>query len=425
MVWTPWQRRKADLDSGTATLYYTPTMKNIIGYSLGVGTVLGALLTPVRSEELPARPEPVATSAETGSAPSEAPAPSDEAHSPLNTHHSPGTARTTGKVLVLDNENTLTGDIERIDDKYRIKRLIGETWVPASRALRLCASLEEAYAFLQSRANLNDPDERLRLADWCRQHGLTAQALTEAEAAVALRPRDARAKRLAAFLLEMKTRPLATAAPAPEKKLPPIDVTAESLSVFAARVQPILMNACANCHTAGRGGSFQLIRTYQGGLGDRRSLEQNLAVVLSHVNTSQPIVSRLLTKSVSLHGLGMTTAPLRGRQAPAYLTLERWVMDTLANNPQLRANVANEPPATATTAAIASMPPSPARQNGQFGDERAANSAPAVTGTAPVAMPTSTEPAGARPVSGPSSDPVDPDDFNKHFHPERKGGSSN
>ncbi len=381
-------------------------MKTIIGYSLGVGTVLGALLSPVRSAELPARPEPATVSAKDAGAANLQPR--------------------TGRVIVLDNENTLTGDIERIDAQYRIKRLIGETWVPANKVLRLCASLEEAHAFLQSRANLSDPDERLRLADWCRQHGMTTEALVEAEAALALRPRDARAKRLAAFLREMKSRPAVTAAPGAERKLPPIDVTAESLSVFASRVQPILMNACANCHTAGRGGTFQLIRSYGSGLGDRHSLEQNLAVVLSHVNTSQPIVSRLLTKSVSLHGLGMTTAPLRGRQAPAYLTLEHWVMDTLANNPQLRVNASPaEPPATAT--ASATIPPPPVGQAGSWGNDRSATPAPASMPAVPLPTPPALNPAGAgpEPPKATNSDPVDPEDFNRHFHPDRKAGSAN
>jgi hypothetical protein len=407
---------KPDLDSHTASAYYTRTMKNIIGNLLGGGAILAVSFSPVCAAELPARPEPVASSEkETAIA--------GDHHSPLTTHHSP---LTIGKVIVLDNENTLTGDIERVDDEYRIKRLIGETRVPAVKVLRLCASLEEAYAFLQSRANLNDPDERLRLADWCRQHGLTAQALAEAEAAIALRPRDGRAQRLAAYLREMKSRPPVTAAPLPEKKLPPIDVTAESLSVFAARVQPILMNACANCHTAGRGGNFQLIRAYGSGMGDRRSLEQNLAVVLSQVNMREPALSRLLTKSVSLHGLGMTAAPLRGRQAPAYLTLERWVMDTLANNPQIRVNPPTAEPSSTATAS-ATVPPPAVRQASQWGDDRPGTKTPPDKTPAPLVpppLPASAD-TGATPPQAKGSDPVDPEDFNRHFHPDRKGGSSN
>jgi hypothetical protein len=378
-------------------------MKKIIVHSLGVGAVLGALLPAVGAAE---PPEPAAAAAKEAG-------------------FSSNSAPRTGRVLVLDNENTLTGDIERIDDQYRIKRLIGETWVPAAKAIRLCASLEEAYSFLQKRANLSDADERLRLSDWCRQHNLTSQALAEAEAAIALRPGDAHAKRLAQFLRDMKSRPAAVAAAAPPTKLPPIDVTAESLNVFAARVQPILMNACANCHTAGRGGNFQLIRTYHSGLGDRRSLEQNLAAVLLHVNTGQPTLSRVLTKSVSLHGLGMTAAPLKGRQAPAYLTLEHWVMDTLANNPQLRANAAAvAPPATATAAVSVEAPPGHERVT--WGDDHPARAAAVEKEALPLAPPPVMSPTTSLtpPAQSQSNDPVDPGDFNRHFHPERKGGSA-
>ena len=92
-----------------------------------------------------------------------------------------------GKVLVLENDQTLAGDIERAGDLYRVRRLIGETTVPAERVLRLCADMEEAYAFLRSRANLADADEHLRLGEWCRLNGLHDQALAEVKAAVELR----------------------------------------------------------------------------------------------------------------------------------------------------------------------------------------------------------------------------------------------
>src|SRR5262249_61887515 len=53
----------------------------------------------------------------------------------------------TGRVLVLDNERTLEGQIERVGDQYRIRRTIGETWLPANKALCVCGSREEAYQF--------------------------------------------------------------------------------------------------------------------------------------------------------------------------------------------------------------------------------------------------------------------------------------
>ena len=65
-----------------------------------------------------------------------------------------------GRVLVFLSERTLSGDIERVGDHYRVRRLIGETLIPADQVLKLCGSLEEAYQALRGRANLNDPDER-------------------------------------------------------------------------------------------------------------------------------------------------------------------------------------------------------------------------------------------------------------------------
>ena len=39
-------------------------------------------------------------------------------------------AATAGKVLLLQNERALEGDIERVGDQYRIRRTAGEAWVP-------------------------------------------------------------------------------------------------------------------------------------------------------------------------------------------------------------------------------------------------------------------------------------------------------
>src|SRR5262249_24607459 len=94
----------------------------------------------------------------------------------------------TGKLLLFETERTLEGDIERVGDQYRVRRTTGETWVPAQGVLCLCAGPEEGYVFLRDRANLGDPDERMRLAQWCRQRGLRKQALEEVRAAAELRP---------------------------------------------------------------------------------------------------------------------------------------------------------------------------------------------------------------------------------------------
>ena len=73
-----------------------------------------------------------------------------------------GPPRPAGRVLLLQGDRGLEGDIERIGEQYRIRRGTSEVWLPADKALRLCPDWEDAYVFMKSRANLGDPEERLR-----------------------------------------------------------------------------------------------------------------------------------------------------------------------------------------------------------------------------------------------------------------------
>lgn len=311
-----------------------------------------------------------------------------------------------GKVLVLENDQTLAGDIERAGDLYRVRRLIGETTVPADRVLRLCADMEEAYAFLRGRANLTDADERLRLGEWCRLNGLHDQALAEVKAAVELRPDDPGSRRLLAYLQETgaaKSAPAKDRTDGTEAEAPriPVDLTEESLGQFATKVQPILMNACANCHGASHGGAFRLTRSYDSAVLNRKTLQQNLAAVLAEVNPDQPRSSRLLSKAVSVHG-PLDQAPIKNRQSAAYRTLEDWVKATLADNPQLhdRPLVASPPP-------VPAAPPVEVRPVG-FAEQTAppAKSADVPKAFAPPTVKEAPEPA----------DPYSPDAFNRQFH---------
>src|SRR5262245_15412 len=292
----------------------------------------------------------------------------------------PGKAET-GKVLVLDNDRTLEGDIERVGDQYRVRRTVGVTWVPADRVAGLCASKEEALAFLRRRTNLNDPDERLRLARWCHLQGLRDQALIEIKVAVELRPDHAESKRLLQYLEQSiryaeetaKTSPppkkLSTPAHASES--PAIDLNAEAVGLFATRVQPILMNACARCHLAEGAGAFQLQRAYFDGMTNRKAMQQNLAAVLTQLNLRQPDFSPLLVKAVSAHG-PTGEAPLQGRQAEAFRTLENWVRLTVANNPRLTEQSSAPlellpPPKEKTLASNSKSAPTPPRDPPQTG----------------------------------------------------------
>jgi hypothetical protein len=348
---------------------------------------------------------------------------------PLRVARAADAPAATGRVLLLANEHTLEGDIERDGDQYRVRRALGETWVPADQVLCLCASHAEAYAFLCTRANLRDADERLRLARWCLLYGLRAQALAEATAAVELRPHMAEGR----LLLRNLQRSMAAAAdqPAPgskiedrgsriedrgsvagdETELPtswllPMDVSVEALSLFATRVQPILMNTCVACHATGKAGAFRLTRAEADGTLNRRATQHNLVAVLSQVNRERPAASPLLLKAVSVHGEA-SQAPLKSRQTPAFRSLEEWVRLAVASNPQ---------PQQQPEPKLESLPqPAPTLQAPLPGEVISAPSAASIrsAGSAPAALPREATPPSAE--VGPV-DPFDPVIFNRQMH---------
>jgi hypothetical protein len=336
----------------------------------------------------------------------------------------PAPLQTTGKVLVLDNERTLEGDIERLGEQYRVRRAIGELWVQRENVLRLCKDYPEAYAFLRTRANLRDGDEHLRLARWCHQHGLKKEALAEVTEAVRLRPNHPESQRLlrslersAAISRAAKATPLPDELETPQSPPP---VNTESLGVFVTRIQPILMNACANCHASGRGGALKLTRTYENSPANRKTTLQNLTAVLAKVNPEQPLASLLLTKALSVHG-DMAQPAFKGREAPAYRTLEDWVRTTVESSPQLREQ------ASANSAVQRATPPQsqpPVHDLAFMGSvgvtpmpaaKFAADGSPAYPDAKEVGKP-SPAPMSTEPV-----DPFDPLIFNRQMHPQKTG----
>jgi hypothetical protein len=325
---------------------------------------------------------------------------------------------TAGKILILEGDRTLEGDVERVGDQYRVRRAVGETWLPANRVLQLCANNADALEYLRNRTNLHDPDERLRLAQWCVERGMQEQAIVEVKAAAELRPNHALTKHLLERLQQQPPNqpPVAPATHADTQLEPaaPVDLTVEALAQFTTKVQPILMNTCAGCHANGRGGSFKLMRVNDGFALNRKTMQQNLAAVIAQVNAQQPQNSRLLTKAVTLHGEMEKTPPLANRQAPAYRALEEWVRLTVENNPQLLDHV------VALPSAAPPADPKPAATGfaSEHGDAPLRTDGTPKTPAAPLPQTRMTNP-DEKPATPESTDPYDPNEFNRQEHPER------
>jgi hypothetical protein len=326
-----------------------------------------------------------------------------------------------GKVLVLDQDRILEGEIDRVGNRFRIRHTSGETWIPANDAIALVADRPAAYELLKKRTNVNDPDERYRLARWCLTYGLRTQALAEAEAAASLRPKDKDMARLRDDLKQLTTNSMpmpATPAPMPDLTMVEpgeVNVTPESLSLFVSKVQPILMNVCATCHATGHGGSFKLLRTYSNSALGQRATLANVAAVTAFVNRQSPDTSPILVKAITAHG-DATAPPIRDRQFPAYRHLDDWVRmaldQPLQTPPPAAASSRQQPmnPALPMPAETSSQGEMPFQVVSPSKEPMAENSKPPDKPAPPEFAKPKTEP----------SDPFDPLIFNKQAHPEKK-----
>jgi hypothetical protein len=317
-----------------------------------------------------------------------------------------------GRFLVLPNQRTLEGDIERVGDQYRVRRPVGETWVGVDKARRLCATSQDVYVYLRSQLKPDDLDGRVRVADWCRDHDLRAQAIAETECVLKLQKDHPQA----AALLKVLKQPTTTAGtqpvpatPLPEPPpVPNLELTAEVLNHFAIRVQPILMNTCAGCHNEARGTAFRLTRVPDGGVTNRRTLQQNVSAVLSFVSIAQPMNSPFLTKAVTVHwptssDADLSQAPFRNRHAPAYRALEDWVRMVVPTTDTTVDTGVPLPPIEVRTPPITPVK----------------TEMPAPVGPLPVEPPKRVDPPPMTPGTPAGPDVYSPDDFNRRNHPER------
>src|SRR4051812_37939436 len=148
------------------------------------------------------------------------------------------------RVVVLDNENLVEGEVSKVAGGYQIRRAVGDMTLPAGRILAVVADRKKAFAVVAERANPRGADQRPRLARWCAANGLPDEALAEARTAVRMRPGFAAAERYAQTLEAMaKKAPPTDPAVVPAKAetpardtvtdVPAVDYNSESFPLFA------------------------------------------------------------------------------------------------------------------------------------------------------------------------------------------------
>jgi hypothetical protein len=323
--------------------------------------------------------------------------------------------RTVGTVLLLKTGHAMEGDIVKDGDQYRIRRGQSEVCLSTDSAFRLCVDWDDALAFALTTIKTDNADDRVKLSRWCHRHGLTLRALEQAQIALEMQPTHADAKQMVKLLErtlnQPATKPAAkppVAAQQPTEAPPAVDVSFETLVNFTTKVQPILMNTCASCHSGTGGGKFHLERVADGN--QKASTQRNLAAALTYVDLEHPAISPLLVKAVTRHGDGLSP-PIRDRSAKPSQAIQHWVEQTIAKNPQLKEYAAkkNGTPAKAT----------PSEPKSVFPIQRPHTPAKAeeISAKQPEPAPTPRTPV----------DEFDPSIFNSWAHPEyfRQQSASN
>ncbi len=97
----------------------------------------------------------------------------------------------------------------------------------------------------------------------------------------------------------------------------------EAARSFAARVQPVLANACAGCHARKDHASKFKMRYTSGEYVDHEATTANLNAVVRMISRDKPAESPLLAKALTGHGW-VKDPPLRSRAMTAFRTLETW-----------------------------------------------------------------------------------------------------
>ena len=294
------------------------------------------------AQKLPAVPPPPLATPSAPPAPSAPPPPLPAVPPPtkLNpptpfvTPEAPGI----GSVVLLQNGKLVEGTVTEAAGKVIVRRGSIEQPFPKDDVQFIGKSKGECFKHLLGKVKVDDAPGRFKLARWCMYNGLREQALGEAKEVVKLQPNHGAAVEMARALEESlrlfnadgSSKAEAPAAPKGNGPVLPKavdsdpEIVAEATVAFAPRVQPVLVNLCADCHAKpGYTGAFKMA-CGSGHDVDPAIARVNMKAAFLQIKKDDPAASPLLTKALAAHG-GMKQAAFAGRATPAFRVLEAWV----------------------------------------------------------------------------------------------------
>ncbi len=324
-------------------------------------------------------------------------------------------------VILLSSGKILQGELSEGDAGYILKQKLGPIPLAKRDVEGSFHSLREVYAYKRDRLAQGDPDEHMKLAQWCLSQGLKPEAKEQLAAVLALvedhptatamiAKLDASAERSARTdpdivrssvdvvtpdrpdeidpaLLRGARRNVALGSPVVFDLPPPL--AARRFQEFATFVHPELQRRCASCHHEQSDRKFQLLqgktaRAQADGLLQRT----NLDAVLKFVDPRNPAKSELLVNAAMPHG-GAKQAIYSGPNQPGYRILATWVnaLRTAAKGPEVASDPVGGAEQTAATPPV----------GGGFGSDRPVAPGPTPKAAADPAMASSPTPDATHP----------------------------
>lgn len=211
------------------------------------------------------------------------------------------------RVLVMSTGRVVHGEVTETAGGYRVATPNGPFILPYNQVMCTAATLREAHQRLQQVFTPPSASNHVILSRWCMENRLYDLAMDEVQAALQLEPGRTEARQLLWQLEQILSPAPTVAATEHEDRFtwdhftsPPVaapgGLTRETTNEFVRRVQPLLLNSCANarCHGSPQA-TFHLDFVPSSGIGGQNITTANIESVFKFIDIDQPRESRLFS----------------------------------------------------------------------------------------------------------------------------------
>ncbi len=265
------------------------------------------------------------------------------------------------RYLMLTSGQLIKGIISETETECLVEQRVGTMHFPKKRVEGAFESIREAYEYRLAQLPDRDTDERMKLALWCMNLKLTAEARELLSSVLKKNPTHAQAKAMLDAMAQTATR-LAHRERDPDVRqtkaetmneekpealdsavlrnaqrglgindLPvifdlPLPLAIRRTEEFTRYVHPVLQAYCVNCHDGKYDGQFQLVPIKNRADRTPNAIRANLDATLRLVDPKNLSHSELLSSTLRPHGHNAKPRPIfPGSNDKAYKILAEWV----------------------------------------------------------------------------------------------------